>query len=261
MTIASVSIITPCYNHGNYLDECIKSVLSQTMPVLEHIIVDDGSTEIATLERLNRLEKEGLAVLRQENRGPSAARNAGIGVARGDYIVSLDADDVLCPTFVAELLSRMSGDDELMMTYCDTEMFGLKRGVKKLPPWDVATCFVSNPCTATALYRKVAWEAVGGYNESMRHGFEDWDFWLSFMEKGYRVAKVEKPLFRYRIKRRSRQADLDKDVGRLAESHSLLIRNHPNLLSSLDRFMLEHYDYMIKRSLNGRIRRLVGARL
>src|SRR5262249_38467152 len=100
--MGTVSIIIPCYNLGAFLPEAVASARAHTRPASEIAIIDDGSTDQRTLALLDRFRGEGLAVLRAAHQGLSATRNHGISRARGEYILCLDADDILMPTFLEE---------------------------------------------------------------------------------------------------------------------------------------------------------------
>ena len=99
-----ISLIIPCYNYGQYISEAIESVLKQTYQNFEIIVIDDGSTEELTKQVVSELNYPKSKVIRQENRGLSAPRNGGIREARGEFIVPLDADDKLHPTFLQKCL-------------------------------------------------------------------------------------------------------------------------------------------------------------
>ena len=98
-----VSVIIPCYNAGEWIDEAVDSVLSQTYKDYEIIIVNDGSSDPLTQEKLRSYESSSIQVIHQENKGPAAARNTGIRSARGEYILPLDADDMLVPDLFGEI--------------------------------------------------------------------------------------------------------------------------------------------------------------
>lgn len=103
-----VSVVIPCYNVEPYIEECLKSVSSQTHSDLEVICVDDGSTD-STLEVISRLTKElSIIVIEQDNQGAPAARNTGISRATGEYIQFLDADDRLHPEKIESQIQRAS---------------------------------------------------------------------------------------------------------------------------------------------------------
>ncbi len=191
-----ISVIIPCYNYGKYLAETIESVLVQSYRDFEIIVVNDGSTD-------NSLEVAchfpTVKILNQENAGLSAARNNGITVAQGDLIFPLDADDLLMEDCLKRCVDRMNktGRDIVcpgLQEFEEKKNFQFSGGNFTLEGFKKA-----NQIHASSLYRKKMWEKLGGYDESMREGYEDWDFWLRAVNDGYRVSAIEEPLFLYRI--------------------------------------------------------------
>jgi glycosyltransferase involved in cell wall biosynthesis len=96
MSAPTVSVIIPCFNHGEFLPEAVASVAAIERPDVELIVVDDGSTDERTCQEIDAIIAQGIKVVRQENKGVAAARNAGVLVAKGQYILPLDADNASC---------------------------------------------------------------------------------------------------------------------------------------------------------------------
>lgn len=193
-----VSVVVPCFNQGPFLAEAIESVLAQTFPRLEIVVVEDHSTDGVTRE----LVRHGVfprtrIILNDTNRGVAATRNIGIRAARGPYILPLDADDTIAPTFVARALDEVQRG-RADVCYAKVELFGTETGEFRLDPFSVPGMLRTNLVVNTALYRKAAWAAVGGYSEALTTGLEDWDFWLSLLEQGNRFRRLDAPLFFYR---------------------------------------------------------------
>ncbi|MBX3358470.1 MAG: glycosyltransferase [Phycisphaeraceae bacterium] len=193
-----VAVVIPCYNHGAFVREAVESARGQTHTNVDVVVVDDGSTVAGTLEALDRLRGEGTRVIRQDNAGLAAARNAGIRATDAEFFVPLDADDLLRPGFIEYLLAPLAADPSLGYAYCHAEYFGSSTGTWRCPEYNPFTLLVANLSTATALVRRSAFDLAGGYAESMLHGMEDWDLWLSLLQVGYRGRLVPQPLFMYR---------------------------------------------------------------
>lgn len=193
-----VAIVIPCFNHGEFLGDAINSAKSQTYSDTEIVVVDDGSSDPATIERLDALAAGGVRVVRQENRGLSAARNAGVRATDAPFFVALDADDRLEPTFVERLLAPLLANTNLGYCYCGVRFFGAMNGEWPTPEYDPKRLLTENLSVATAVVRRRAFDEVGGYREDMRGGFEDWDFWIALLAQGYHGQRVEAPLFWYR---------------------------------------------------------------
>ena len=201
---ARASVIIPCFNLGRYLPEAIESVRRQTFRDFEIVIVDDGSTDAETIRIVESLRSASapgaspLQVVRSENRGLSAARNLGIGSAHGEYVSCLDADDLFEPTWLEQAVARLDAEPDLAFVSHWLEAFGDEQG-----PWtpgraDLTALLDQNVFNGAALFRRELVDAVGGFDESMRDGCEDWEFWIRVMEAGHRGATIPMPLYRYR---------------------------------------------------------------
>lgn len=226
----TTTVVIPCFNDGAYICDTIDSVLAQTCREVEIIVVDDASTDMRTKEVLKKLDIPNVRVIYLENNsGPSVARNRGITEARGKYILPVDADDKIAPTYIEKAQKVLEDDPDIGIVYCDAELFGKKSGKWELPPYAFPDILVGNMIFATALYRKSDWERVGGYNENMRQGNEDYDFWLSLIELGVGVYKIPETLFYYRIKKNSRTLQLRRERANEIATYEQIFRNHQSL--------------------------------
>jgi glycosyltransferase involved in cell wall biosynthesis len=196
--VPAVSIVVPCFNGGRFLDELMASLAHQTFRNFEVIIVNDGSTDELTLHKLAALEGQA-RVIHQENRGLPAARNAGIRAARADIVFPLDCDDTIEPTFLAETVPALQGaSPDVAMIVTHIRYVGAE--TREIPRYfNSFDLLFTNTSSNALLFRKEAWRAVGGYDETMRQGYEDWEFNLRLAEAGYRGIEVAKPLYNYRI--------------------------------------------------------------
>ncbi len=194
----AVSVIVPCYNGGRFLDRLMESLAQQTFRDFEVVIVDDGSDDRDTLRRLAALNGRA-RVSYQDNKGPSAARNAGIRMARADIVFMLDCDDMVEPTFLAETVPVLqAAPDEVGMIVTHLRLIGVETGV--IPRYfNRFDLLFTNTLSVGLVLRKRCWAAAGGYDETMRDGYEDWDFSLRLMSAGCRGIEVAKPLYIYSI--------------------------------------------------------------
>lgn len=192
-----VSVVIPCYNYGCYVTKAIDSVLVQTLQDLEVIVVDDGSTDPKTVAVLNGLRHPRVTVIRQANSGLPAARNAGIGKARGYYICCLDADDALEPTYLEKCISLLESNPGIGIAYSWLLLEGDRKGVWESADLDPAILRLTNHVIVSAVYRRADWERSGGYWVEMRGGYEDWEFWLRMASLGIRGVSIPEPLFRH----------------------------------------------------------------
>jgi len=193
-----VSIIIPCYNQGRYLAESIGSVLASDFTELEIIVVDDGSTEPETRRILDMLEYPKTRLIRRANGGLAAARNSGIAEAQGRYILALDADDRIGPAYISQAVKALEDDPTLGIVYCLAEKFGGESGPWRLPSFSRWRMGLGNLIFCAAVYRFDDWNQLGGYDESLRRGWEDWDFWLGILELGRGVHRLLQVGFYYR---------------------------------------------------------------
>lgn len=199
--ITLVSIIVPCYNQAQYLDEALQSVIEQTYQHWECIIVNDGSPDNTEEVASKWLDKdERFKYLYQENGGLSSARNFGITNAKGNFILPLDADDRISADYIELAINSFKEDPTLKLVYCKAEKFGDEEGLWVLPPFSLIDLCRINMIFCTAFFKKSDWELVGGYDVNMIYGWEDWEFWISLLKEGGKVKCIDKVGFYYRIK-------------------------------------------------------------
>ena len=208
-----VSIVIPCYNYGRFVEEAVDSALAQTFGDLEIIVVDDGSDDPETVSKLNRLNKPRTRVIRQRNLKLPAARNRGIREAGGKYICCLDADDKLAPTYIEKCVYRMETEG-LDVCGCMQQNFGNDSTVLHPGEFSLESLWESNHMINAAVFRKSLWKTIGGYDQQMMDGYEDWEFWIRAAARGARWAVIPEPLFFYRKHGRSMiDATLEKHAA------------------------------------------------
>lgn len=206
-----VSIIVPCYNYGHFLTECLHSVRQQSFGNWECIVVDNGSTDITAEVCKSFTTKDArFKYLYTEQKGVSFARNTGIKNSSGKYILPLDADDKIEATFLEKTVQVIESHPELSLVYSNARLFGASSGEWNLPEYHFKDLLIENSIFCTALYRRSDYDKTQGYNEEMKEGFEDWDFWISLLKEGGNVFKVPEVLFHYRIREQSRNHSLDE---------------------------------------------------
>lgn len=197
-TVPAVSVVVPCYNGGRFLDQLTACLAQQTFCDFETIIVDDGSTDPATQTKLATLNP-AIRVIHQENCRMSAARNTGISEARADHVMVLDCDDLLEPTYLEETLSVLqSAPPEVGFVFTHERLTGARQGIEK-KYFNAFDELFKNVLGYSMLIRKAAWREVGGYDESMRDGYEDWEFNIRLIRAGYKGIEIPKPLFIYNV--------------------------------------------------------------
>lgn len=195
-----VSVVIPAYNHAGYLEEAIRSVLSQDYPNIELLVLDDGSTDdtCGVLERYeNRFYWET-----QENMGQAETLNKGWRMSKGEVLAYLSPDDLLAPKAVSASMERLLSIPGAVMTYCDyyliDESSALVRRVQA-PEFDyreVVAKFICPPGPG-AFFLRGAFEAAGPWNAEFRQ-IPDYDFWLRLALHG-KVVKIPQALASFRV--------------------------------------------------------------
>ncbi len=200
-----LSVVIPCYNHGEFILQAIASVESCQAKVYEILIVNDGSTDPLTQKVLQALSERGYSVIHQENQGLASARNHGISLAKGRYILPLDSDNKIRPNYITKAIKILDRQPEVGVVYGNFEFFGDVTGMQKVPEFDINLIVRGNYIDACAVFRKIAWQDAGGYDERIpeKLGYEDWDFWLSVAEKGWQFYHIDEVLFDYRLRSNS----------------------------------------------------------
>lgn len=194
-----VSVIIPCYNHGQFIDDAVDSILAQTYTDYEIIIVNDGSTDEQTNEILKNYNKPKTKVYSIVNRGLPEARNYGISKAKGQYILTLDADDLFRETFIQKAVEILDTNENIGIVSSYLEAFGKFSLINStFKSGGVENFIIENNTVSCAMFRKICWQQAGGYNKNMIHGMEDWDFWVNITKRAWLVFIIPEPLFLYR---------------------------------------------------------------
>lgn len=249
-----VSIIVPCYKQAEYLAETLDSVLAQTYQNWECIMVNDGSPdnteEVAT--RYVAMD-ERFKYYWKENGGVAKARNYGIMHSYGEFVLPLDADDLIEPTYVEKAVDWFLRYPETKLVYCKADRFGKENGYWNLEAYDYEKFIWRNCIFCTALYRRTDFNQTGGYNSNMIYGDEDWDFLLSLLKKDDLVHRIEEVLFHYRIKSESRTTG--SAMLHVEESFIQICKNHQDVYSPyFDKIVYFHnypedYDDLISTNI------------
>ncbi len=199
-----VSILVPYYNMGKYLPETLRAIRAQTFTDYEILLVDDGSTDPLSRALLETLEAPDLRIIRKQNGGLSSARNAGLREARGTYVLPLDPDDLIHPTFLEKSLAVMEGSSDCAFVTSLVSYFinDPNHVVGGWAPWGVerdALSVFNVASTCTALMRRQHLEEIGGYDEWLT-AYEDWDVFCTLAERGHTGTVIPEPLFQYRLR-------------------------------------------------------------
>ena len=206
-----LSIVITCYNLGEYLKDATDSIKEYgNSDDYEIILVNDGSTDLLTIATINEILKKDATIhyINQSNLGLAKARNNGIKLAKGNYIIPLDADNKVRHEFIAQTISILDDNPNTAVVHGDAQNFGNKTNIWKSKPFYFPEMLLNNYIDACAGFRKSAWEKLGGYDVNMPvMGFEDWDLWLRMGNSGCGFQYVNKIFFDYRVRDNSMLTD------------------------------------------------------
>lgn len=231
MSVIKISVIMPCFNDGKYIEKSVESVLQQDTSDWELIIVDDGSDDAETLAALDRLSKlDKIHVIQGEHRGVAVARNTGISVASGKYILPLDSDDIIESTYLRKASMILDDNPEIGIVYSKAKLFGEINEEWNLPEFSLPEMLYTNLIFVTAMFRKIDWIKVNGFDEAMIYGLEDYEFWLSVIELNRKVYRIPEILFFYRIKKISRNKMFSKSSSdKRIQTYEYISKKHYRL--------------------------------
>lgn len=252
----TVSVIIPCYGQAEFLGDAVASVVAQTWTDWEIVIVDDGSTDDTAgtaLRLVERYPDHRIRLLSQPNQGVSVARNNGIATSTGRYILPLDADDMIQPEMLKRTVALLEAKRSVSIAYTDFQETGKSNLIVHAGTWDADLLCYFNQVGYCSLYRRGVWAITGGYN-SKQHDYEDWDFWLTCIEKGLAAQRIAEPLFLYSVRTGTRTDAATLRHGDLVRE---LAQNHPALFTRGLRF--RHFVDWKRRGLAHRARSLVAS--
>ena len=226
-----VTIIIPCYNHGKYLLEAVENLEPKSNEFYEVIIVNDGSTDKETLEAFDLLEEKGFNIIHQKNKGLANARNIAIENSTREYILPLDADNIISIDYIKKSVKILNNDKSIGVVYSDLHHFGKLNDILKLPDFIPERFLSVNYIDACAVYRKSIWEKAGGYDVNMPfQGYEDWELWINAFKQGYKFHHISESLFKYRVRDDSMVTNSNKP-GVREKLFTYIINKHENLYS------------------------------
>lgn len=229
-----ISVIVPCYNQAKYLDECLQSVFNQTYQNWECFVVNDGSSDHTEEVALEWTQKDSRFIyLKKENGGVASARNLGIEKAKGEWILPLDGDDKISPTYLSKGVEKINEGMEIV--YSNAKYFGELNEDWVLEEYDFRKLLINNLIFCPAIFKKSSIR----FDENMIYGLEDWEFWINHITTNH-VTKIYKlnsfDLF-YRIKKGSRNEIVNNNVTKLVKMKNYVYNKH------LDLYIKYYGDY------------------
>jgi len=235
-----VTIVIPCYNQGAFLQDALDSIAACNEQFFDLIIVNDGSTDKETNEMLIRLSEQGYHVIFQENKGLGGARNAGILASETEYILPLDADNKLLPSYIEKGIKVLEEHPEVSVVYGNAKLFGDKQGELIPGPFNLQRLMLGNYIDACALVRKSALEKAGMYDRMKIMGYEDWDLWLRIAFSGGQFHYINETLFEYRVRHDSMMKSVNANVQKQNEIEAHILNKYADKLD---------FDYPLYRFL------------
>ncbi len=195
-----ISVIVPCYNNDQTIIETIESITKQEYSPVEIIIVNDGSTDksediVSSYIKINNAVN--IALINQDNSGPSKSRNNGAEKATGKYLLFLDADDLIAPSYIKKSIECLENNPMLNIVYSEAEYFGAKKGKWNLPEFKLPNFLVENCIPISAIIRNEVFTKVGKFDENLNF-VEDWELWIKIIMEFGGVYQIPETLFYYR---------------------------------------------------------------
>jgi glycosyltransferase involved in cell wall biosynthesis len=226
---ADVTAVVACFNYGAFLPEALESLLAQAGGAPRIVVVDDGSTDPHTLAVLDDMPA-GVELVRQPNRGVSAARNAGLARVQTPYWLVLDADDRLAPGALAALRETLDRDERLGYAFGFMRFFGDMSGIVRFPAFDPYRLLYRHTIGLTALARIDVLRATGGYDAGFPH-YEDWELWVHALAHGFEGRRIDAVALEYR---RHADTKFAADRRRYRSAWRALRRKHAELYARRD---------------------------
>ncbi|WP_303317375.1 glycosyltransferase family A protein [Flavivirga abyssicola] len=239
---SNVTVIIPCFNDGAYIIEALNSVLNQTLKPEKVIIVDDGS-DAKTKQIIESIDFKAVEIIFQKNKGVSSARNKAVSLAKTEFILNLDADDYFDLTFIEKAVDVLNNNSKIAAVGCYAKTLKnnkLKSEIRKPLGGSIKNFLIRNNLSANSMFRKECWEKAGGYDEQMTSGYEDWEFWISILKNNWESHVIKEPLFIYRIKNNSRDANALK-------RYDFKLRRY--IFDKHKELFLNHYEFCITQLL------------
>ena len=167
----------------------------------------------------------------------ATARNNGIKVSCGEFILPLDADDLIDPTYIEKALNYFQKHPETTIVYCHAKLFGAVNQDWDLPKYNYESFIWMNCIFCSAVFKRADYNKTIGYNPNMIYGFEDWDLWLSILSKDSIVFQIDEPLFFYRKKNKSMTTTTHEQMREL---YSIIYNNHKEIYEPYCSHLLEY---------------------
>jgi len=223
-----VSVIMPCHNQTEFIDDAIESVINQTHQDFELIIINDGSTDNSKNKIIEwTLKQNRITFVQTNDIGASKSRNLGVEMSQGKYFVPLDADDKIFPEFLEETIDVLENNPNHGFCYTDS-IFSTKDGDRRMvqPEYNFHDLLLGNYICYCSLINRDIFDEIGGYDKNNFNYFEDYMLWIALGQKGYYGKHLAEPLFWHRVHDKGMTGKTDKFAGIYK---AFIIRKFPEL--------------------------------
>ena len=228
----TVSVVILSHNYGHDLGRAARSVFDQKNPPIEVVILDVGSDDNTweVAQQITRAKHAFPVKLeRLPNVGPSIARNRGAAMARGEFLLFLDADDYLSPEYLSKTLPILAVNPRASLVYVDSQMFGDQVGRWSIGPYNFKRLCRENMFHYCALLRRAAFDQVGGFDEENFGYYEDWELWIRLGKLGWDAIQLYEPLFFYQSHANTSLMSYSKRLDKIYRAY--IVNLHPELYS------------------------------
>ncbi|MEO5683250.1 MAG: glycosyltransferase [Chitinophagaceae bacterium] len=197
-----LSIVIPYYNMGGYLDECIQSINASTYKNIELLVINDGSTDRASIEKLNqKAAQKNMSIITRANHGLAETRNHGAAVARGEFLAFLDADDKIHAEYFEKAIRALKKNDNVFFAGAWVQYFGNSQRIwptfTPQPPY----ALLHNPVNSSGLiYKRNAFLTAGLNDKAVGYGLEDYESVIHLLRMGFNGIVLPEILFFYRVR-------------------------------------------------------------
>ena len=221
-----VSVLMPSYRQAQYISDALDSLLNQTYSNWEVAVVDDGSPDnVAEILKKYSKKDSRIKFYHPANHGVSAARNFGAAHTSGEFLLALDADDIIDRRYIEKCVERFMMYPDTRLVYCQWEYFGYSHETPDLKYRGYKALLLGNSIFNAAMIRRDDFNSIGGYDETMVTGLEDWEMWIRLLDESAIVYQIPERLFRYRIKEYSRNVSVN--TGDTAvKVHNYIYKKH-----------------------------------
>jgi glycosyltransferase involved in cell wall biosynthesis len=221
-----LSIVIPFYDMGNYIEECVRSIFESSYKNIELLIINDGSTDSLSIEKLHKLsQQKNVTIINRSNKGLAETRNHGAEIAKGEFLAFLDADDKVDSTYFEKAIKALKLNNNVFFAGAWVRYFENSTTVwptfTPQPPY----ALVHNPVNSSGLvYKRKAFLAAGKNDRKVDYGMEDYESLINMLSKGFNGIVLAEVLFFYRVRTGSMFRDVSKE--KLLYSNKFISEKH-----------------------------------